>query len=282
MDTNRIRTVYVTGGSSGIGFAVAKEAVLRGASVLLAARNPKRLEDAAAELRAGAGGGRRIETIVLDVSDRRAVFEAMPAALRDFGDPDLLVNCAGDSFPGYFADFPDEDFEKTIDTHLKGTWYVTRSVLDGLIRRGGTIVNVSSIAGLTGVFGYAAYSAAKFGIVGFSEALRSELAPEGVKVVVLCPPDTDTPGLARENLRKPRETAELAGRIAALDPEFVARGLYAKLSGNSFLVVPGLSARAAAFAIRHFPGLVRRITDRSVRRVRGDSGSGRRTVGGGL
>ena len=259
----------ITGGSSGIGLAIAAELVRGGYSVLLVARDPERLERAAGMLRPLVSHpGRHVEILPLDVSDGAAVQRVLGEALRVFGDPDLVVNCAGEAFPGYFDQIPDEVFESTIDVHVKGMWYVTRTVLDGLKRRRGTLVNVASIAGLAGVFGYTAYGAAKFAVVGFSDALRSELRPLGVRVAVLCPPDTETPGLLRENMTKPAETRAVSGNVTTLTAERVARCMIAGLRKKSFLIIPGSSARFAVFMIRHFTGLVRFIMDLNVRRVR--------------
>ena len=90
--------------------------------------------------------------------------------------------------------------------NLYGARNAIAALLPHMRNQGGHIVNVSSIAGLIGVFGYTDYCASKFGLIGFSEALRSELDSQGIMVSVLCPPDTDTPGLAEENLTKPPET----------------------------------------------------------------------------
>jgi short-subunit dehydrogenase len=152
--------------------------------------------------------------------------------------------------------------------HVKGLWYVTRNLIEPLKRRRGAVVNVSSLAGLTGVFGYTAYGAAKFAVIGFSEALRSEMKPHGVHVAVLCPPDTDTPQLARENETKPRETRAIAANTRVLSPDLVARALYAGLDKKVFLIIPGLPARFAARIIRYFPGIMRRFMDRTVAKVR--------------
>ena len=263
-----VEKACITGGSSGIGLAVAGELVRRGADVLLIARDPVRLAEAAEGLKArGTRPGQIVRTLALDVGDGAAVKALLPPAARAFGDPDLLVNCAGSAYPGYFAEIPDGEFEKALDVHLKGTWYVTRALLDGLVRRRGVLVNVSSIAGLVGVFGYSAYGPAKFGVIGLSEALRSELAPRGVRVAVLCPPDTDTPGFRRENLTKPVETRAVSGNVRALSPEEVARELFAGLGKKKFLIVPGLSGKFAVFMIRRFPGLTRRVMDHQIRRA---------------
>ena len=110
-----------------------------------------------------------------------------------------MINSAGIQYPDYFERIPFDVFDQTVRTNLYGIWNVLAALVPAMKGSGGHIVNVSSIAGFMGVFGYTAYSATKFGVIGFSEALRSEMRPHGIRVSVLCPPDTDTPGLAQEN-----------------------------------------------------------------------------------
>jgi short-subunit dehydrogenase len=132
---------------------------------------------------------------------------------------------------------------------------------------GGTIVNTASLAGLIGTFGYTDYAASKFALVGFSEALRCELRPQGVRVAVLCPPDTDTPGFAEEEPGKPPETRAVSAAASLLQPDDVARALLKGLERGRFLIVPGRSARLLAFGARHWPALARFVMDRDVRRA---------------
>jgi short-subunit dehydrogenase len=258
------RCAYITGGSSGIGFAIALEAVQRGTDVLLIARNTERLKEAVHKLKEKSTNPVRIDYLSLDVGNPEEIRQRLGSALTDFGEPDLLVNCAGESFPEYFEKIPDSVFEQLVNVHVKGTWYVTRELVPSLRKLKGTIVNVSSIAGLVGVFGYTAYSAVKAAVIGFSEALRSELVPEGMRVSVLCPPDTDTPGFERENRSKPPETRVISSNAGVLKPDQVARELFRGLGKGKFLIIPGYKAKITAWVIRHWPGIVRRVMDRAV------------------
>jgi 3-dehydrosphinganine reductase len=98
---------------------------------------------------------------------------------------------------------------------------------------------VSSGAGFLGLFGYTAYSSAKFAVMGFSEALRSEMKPHGVKVSVVCPPDTDTPGLAFEKGLRPLELDRLAGNAPVVAPSMVAEEIVRGVEKGRYLIVPG-------------------------------------------
>lgn len=275
MPVATVRCAFITGGSSGIGLAVAKELVRRKVDVLLIARGKERLEQAAATLQSGwmevSGGSEskpRVAILPLDVGNPEQVKSLLVRAVQEFGEPDFLFNGAGEAFPDYFERIPDTVFEHTLGVHLKGTWYVTRTLLPYLKKNRGIIVNVSSLAGIVGVFGYTAYSAAKAGVIGFSEALRSELVYEGVRVVVLCPPDTETPGFEKENRSKPPETKAISANAGVLKPEKVAQELFRGLSKGKFLIVPGIEARFTVWVARHMPAMVRWIMDRTIRNCR--------------
>ena len=123
------------------------------------------------------------------------------------------------------------------------------------------------MAGLIGVFGYTDYSASKFAIIGFSEALRSELKQYGITVSVLCPPDTDTPGLDEENKTKPEETKAISASAGLMQPDEVARALIKGMQKEKFLIIPGLDGKSTFMAKRLFPRLVEFIMDRQIKKV---------------
>jgi short-subunit dehydrogenase len=139
---------------------------------------------------------------------------------------------------------------------------------------GGHIVNVSSIAGFIGIFGYTAYSASKFGIIGLSECLRNEMKPYGIKVSVLCPPDTDTPGFVRENLSKPEETKAISGNAGLMSPEQVAQALIKGMNKGAFLIIPGIEGKLIHLVKHLFPGFVGSVLDYQVRKYRKDKALG--------
>ncbi|GIX29356.1 MAG: NAD(P)-dependent oxidoreductase [Burkholderiales bacterium] len=178
------KSVIVTGGSRGIGFATARAFLEAGARVALCARNPVRLKNAASQL----AGGERLLSRVANVSDPHQVRAFAEAAMDAFGAPGVLVNNAGVLSVGPFACEPFERMGAVIDVNLKGVMYMTRAVLPAMLERGeGVIVNVSSGAGLTGFPEIVSYCASKFGVVGFSAALDEEVRATGVRVYALCP-----------------------------------------------------------------------------------------------
>ena len=265
MKRNSVKSALIVGGSSGIGFAVARELAVRGCRITLAARREELLERAAQDLSRGAHPETRIWTLSLDASDPRQVAERLVPLLEKTGTPDLLYNGAGLAVADHFSATEDDVLMELLEVNLKAVWNVLKAVVP-LMREagGGHIVNVSSLAGLIGVYGYTAYSASKFAVCGLSQSLRNELASENIKVRLLCPPDTATPQLEKENLKKPKETFRAGAFTGVLSPERVARTLVRNLSGRRFLIIPGLRARLSWLAYRLLPGLVHRIMDHDV------------------
>ena len=262
------KNVYITGGSSGIGLSTANLLAASGANVLIFARTKERLEAAVGGIeRHRASTTQRISSMQLDVSDNKKVRAVMAEAVKQFGPPDLLINCAGRAYPHYFEDISYEQFDETMKTNLYGIWNTTAALVPVMKQRGGHIVNVSSMAGFVGVFGYTDYSASKFGIIGFSEALRSELRGHGIAVSVLCPPDTDTPGFATENTTKPEETREISKSAKVLPADEVARQLIKGIKKDTFIIIPGFDGKLTWRIKRLFPWLVDFVMNSQIRKV---------------
>lgn len=234
----------VTGGSSGIGLATAALLAERGATVSLLARGRDRLERAAEEL---AARGATVHTRAVDVADPVALPAAIGELVEAAGPCDVLVSCAGLARPGRFLELPDEVFRQMIEVDYFGTLYALRAVAPGMVARGrGSVVAVSSAAGLIGVYGYSAYGPAKFAVRGLMESLRAELEPHGVHVGVVYPPDVDTPQLAEELQWKPAETRAITGTIRPIPAGAVAAAIVRGIDRRRFLICPDLGTRALA------------------------------------
>jgi 3-dehydrosphinganine reductase len=260
------KTVYITGGSSGIGYAIAEELIHAGARVAIIARNEDRLLEAEKALAAKAGPD-SVTHLVLDVSDRAAGERLLPGLVDSFGAPDLLVNCHGVTGVYYFADTSHDDLMRLLDVNVGGAWNTVQILLPELEKREGTIANVASIAGFLGVIGQAAYSASKFALVGFSEVLRNELKPRGVRVCVLCPPDTDTPMLRSASETKPFETKAMSELLPLKSAEYVARAFVRGLRTRKFLIVPGFMGKLSLFVKGVAPRLLFGIVDSDLRKA---------------
>ena len=265
--------VFLPGGSTGIGRAAAEQLAARGADVVIFARRREPLEAAAAAIAARAvRPEQRVVWRQCDVADAARVGDVLGAAIAEIGPPDLLINCAGRAVPNYFERIDATQLDETLRINLAGTWHAVQTVLPHMrARRRGHIVNVSSLAGLIGVFGYTDYCASKFALIGFSEALRAELRRDGIAVSVLCPPDTDTPGFVTENTTKPAETLAASAGASVLTADAVAAALLDGITRQRFLIIPGREARFAYLMKRFLPGLVTWVMDRQVARSHGGS-----------
>jgi len=223
--------LIITGGSEGIGFAVAEAAVDRGATVSLIARRREPLDEAVHSL----GSAARAETA--DVRDPEALRAAVDKLVERAGPCDVLVANAGYALPGRFWELPSDEFRAEMEVNYLGAVHATRAVLPSMREQGrGHLCFVSSTAGLLGVYGYTAYSPTKFALRGFAESLRAELAPERIAVSVVYPPDTDTPGFAKENESKPEETAAISGTITPVPASKVAVAIINGIEHNRFTI----------------------------------------------
>ena len=266
------KNVFLTGGSSGIGLSTAKLLAAEGASVIIFARTQDTLEAALTKVEGErVTAAQRFACRQLDVTEHASVTAVMTEAVRSFGVPDILINCAGRALPHYFEDISFEQFDETMKTNLYGAWSAISVLVPHMRAKGGTIVNVSSLAGFVGVFGLTDYCASKFALVGLSEALRQELRRYRIMVSVLCPPDTDTPGLANENIFKPAETKAVSGAAKLMHPDDVAAELVKGIRRGSFMIVPGTEGRLALTMKRHLP----RVVDLIMRRAIGNAQKGR-------
>ena len=186
--------VLVTGASQGIGRGLGVIAAKRGCRVLAAARSQPLLDELAAEVRAAGG---TIETVACDITkpaDRQAMVDA---AMRHFGGLDVLINNAGIGATGHFMDSDPETLRSIFETNFFGLTETTRAFLP-LLRAGTTpaIVNISSVVGKRALPARSLYSASKFAVAGFSEAIRAELAKDAIDVIVV------SPGLTQTNFSK--------------------------------------------------------------------------------
>ncbi|MDB5226549.1 MAG: Short-chain dehydrogenase/reductase [Bacteroidota bacterium] len=262
------KTIFITGGSTGIGLAIANAFVQQGNHIIIFARTVSKLELAIKEMASHKiSAEQKISFYNCDTSNYNEVQTIFQKAIEENGSPDILINCVGIAQPGYFEEISFESFDHTIKTNLYSTWNVCSVVAPFMKKNGGHILNTSSIAGFVGVFGYTDYCMAKSGIIGYSEALRSELKPYNIFVSVLCPPDTDTPGLQLENATKPEETKAISGNAKLLKPEFVAQEVLRQLQSKKFMIIPGMDGKFTLLLKRFFPLLLEWFMDRSIQKV---------------
>ena len=240
----RDKHVVITGGSSGIGLALARRLAGRGARLSLIARDEAKPAAARQSVAAGSPGA-AVSIASADVSREADLLAAILAVEKANGPVDILITSAGVARPGYFEEVPVAEFERSMAVNYFGTLYALKAVVPGMRSRGhGSVVLISSGAGLVGLFGYTPYAPAKFAVRGLAEALRAELKPAGVLVTLVYPPDTDTPQLAEENLTKPIETKALTAEAGLWSADAVARVTLEGMERGSFVVTPGFPLTA--------------------------------------
>ena len=236
------RHAIITGGSSGIGKAVARSLVRQGAHLSLIARDRQKLATTRQELILEAPNStQKIFIVTADVADFSSISSAIEMAIARLGTPELLITSAGMAHPGYFEEIPLAVFEQTMAVNYFGTLYSIKAVLPAMKQKQrGRIVLISSGAGLIGIYGYSAYSSSKFALRGLAESLRGELKPQGIGVTIVYPPDTDTPQLAAENKIKPIETKKITATAKTWSSEAVAKQIVCGIEKNQFAIAPGL------------------------------------------
>ena len=209
----RGRHAIVTGGTRGIGAAIAAGLAQSGARVTVMARSAEEVAERARRL----AEEFRIEAlgVVCDVADGDAVASAFATALQTFGAPYILVNNAGHGHSALFSEITRQSWEHLLAVNLTGAFLCTQQVLPVMLEaREGRIVNVASTAGLKGYSRTAAYCATKHGLIGLTRALAAETAKAGITVNAVCPgyTDTDMAGQAIESLMANRGISEAEAR----------------------------------------------------------------------
>lgn len=259
--------IIITGGSSGIGLELAKQISQQGGTVGLIARRAELLQSAAQTIRETTHS--TCLAVPTDVRDVAQVQEAVEKIRKEFGAIDMLINAAGVAHPGYVQDLDLEIFQWMMEVNFFGTVHMTKAVLPEMIaRRQGTIVNIASLAAVIGLFGYTAYGASKFAVRGFTDALRAELKPLGVKVFIVLPPDTDTPQLAYENQFKPAELKLLFPELGVVSPQVVARSILRGIQKGRYVIIPDFGSRIIYRLISLFGDGVYPVVDFLVRRAK--------------
>jgi 3-dehydrosphinganine reductase len=265
--------VLITGGSSGIGLALALQSASAGARLTLLARDSAKLSAARAAISAKYPNAGEVVVVLADVAVEAEVLAAIAKAEQVHGPVDVLITSAGVARPGYFEEVPVSVFERTMAVNYFGTLYPLKAVVPAMRRRrNGAVVLISSGAGLHGVFGYTPYSPSKFALRGLAEALRAEMKGTGVHVMIVYPPDTDTPQLAEENKTKPVETKAITAGGGLWKADDVAHVTLAALDRKQFAVTPGLQVTALAWLHSLIAPVLYSSFDRAARRARERAG----------
>jgi 3-oxoacyl-[acyl-carrier protein] reductase len=233
-DPMSTRTAFVTGASRGIGRACALALAKAGHRVVLAARDRVKLDEVAAEIRAGGG---EAHVVAIDMGSQESIKEAIGSAVKDFGRIDILVNNAGITRDGLALRMKKDDWDAVINTNLSGAFFATQQVLQGMMKeRWGRIINISSLVGEAGNPGQANYVASKAGLIGLTKSLAQEIGSRSITVNAVTPGfiDTDMTAVLSEELKnnmlahiplkrfgKPEEVAAAVCFLASDDAGYI-------------------------------------------------------------
>ncbi len=257
MKTFKDKTIVITGASSGIGEAMARVYAAQGARVVLGARNAQRLEELAAEIRTAGG---QAAWCAVDVTDAEQCKALIDTAVATFGGIDVLICNAGISMRALFDDVDLAVLRQLMDVNFWGTVNCCKYALPYVQASHGSIVGISSVAGLHGLPGRTGYSASKYAMTGFLETLRIENLKKGLHVMVACP------GFTASNVRFAALTADGSqqgetprNEAKMMTPEEVARIVARGIRRRKRLCLMEIEGRATHFVKKFAPAFLDRM-----------------------
>ncbi len=259
------KNIIITGGSKGIGKAIAYELSEMGANLFLVARKISTLEETKREI-LNKNSDIQCEIILADVGKWHQVQAAVKKIIGISPQIHGLINNAGTSYAGYFEDLPTPVFQDMMQINYMGSLYFTKAVYPYL-EKGSFISFTSSIVGFMGVFGFSSYSGPKFALTGLAETLDQEFFMKGIQVSILYPPDTETEGHKERVYNRPYETRKLSKRGAPMKPEEVAKIFIQKLQKGNFLIF--CNFKSIVFHKLHsiLPNFFRNVMKRIIRKA---------------
>lgn len=237
-----VRHAIISGGASGIGLAVGKALAADGSNITILDLKiaAEIVEQISAQCQSAE---QQVLSYEVDIVDAPAVRVAVDAAVAKAGQPDFSLNCAGIQYATNFAQINDEMFARVINVNLLGSRNFAFAVLPHM-QNGSQLGLLASMGGLIANYGYSAYSSSKFGVVGLAQVLRSECAPLGIGVSMICPPEIPTPMVDKEKLNEhpvQRQLKDTAGVVSM--EEFILYALDNAIINKQFKVIPGATAR---------------------------------------
>lgn len=250
------KIVVVTGGTDGIGKALVAEFLERGAKVSTCARTAEKLETLENEF-----FGKSLFTMVADVSKEGDCKNFIEATIQKFNGIDILINNAGISMRGMFQETTLETLRRVMDINFWGTVYCTKFALDSILKNKGTIVGMSSVAGYRGLPGRSGYSASKFAVNGWLEALRTELLETGVNVMWVCP------GFTKSNIRNAALNKDAKPQVESplkeeklMTAEECAQHIIKAISKRKRTLILTFTGKETVYMNKFFPSLTDKLT----------------------
>lgn len=234
------KSVLITGGSSGIGLAVAKQFARSGANIWILARRLDVLQSAQKEIeQVCLSTDQQIGILRADVGHEETLTQILTEFCEASGAPDYLVCAAGIVQPGLLAEQPIEIFQATMQIDYFGAVVTTKAVLPYMTsKRSGHIAFISSFVGFAGSYGYASYAGPKFALRGFADVLRTETLEHNISVSIIYPPDTDTPQHDYEKAFQPEVTKEINKTAGLLSANKVAGAIFKGLLKKRYIITP--------------------------------------------
>ncbi|MFQ5580250.1 MAG: SDR family oxidoreductase [Nitrospiria bacterium] len=232
------QTALITGGSSGIGLAIASMLLEEGMAVAIAARDKQKLDQARQSLEKTEKKGAKVIAIPADVSKAEQVAAFVEQAVDAFGRIDLLVNNAGIARFNPIEDLSEEDWDETQNINLKGAFLCTKAVLPVMKRQGsGYVINISSVAGKSGFTGASAYCASKFGMIGLTESLLEEAIQHQIRATAICPGYVATPMVSavpipQGEMIPPEDIGKLVVGLLHLSPLTIIKEIVVNRKGS--------------------------------------------------
>jgi 3-dehydrosphinganine reductase len=263
------KIVVISGGSSGIGKDLAINLAQKGAHVAICARRQNVLDEALEEIKEyRQNDTQKFLAKSTDISVYNQVDSFIQTVIVEMGIPDVLLNNAGLSICDHIHNIKPDQFKQLVEVDYLGYVYPVLALLPHLKKRkSGYIANISSMAGVIGVYGYSAYSPPKFAVNGFSEVLRYELAKYNITVSLILPPDADTPQYRRENDTKPEATYAIAGTIKLMDSDELAKMIIKAMEKEKYYIIPTLMGKLTFFVNRVFPFIVRWVMQSAIKKA---------------
>jgi short-subunit dehydrogenase len=250
------KTIVITGGTDGIGKALVTEFLNRGATVATCSRTAEKLSDLKNEFT-----GKPLFTMVADVSKEDDCKNFIGKIIEKYKGIDILINNAGISMRALFKDTDLDTLKRVMDINFWGTVYCTKFALDSILKNKGSIVGMSSVAGYRGLPGRSGYSASKFAVNGWMEALRTELMETGVNVMWVCP------GFTKSNIRnaaldknaKPQGESPLKEE-KLMSAEECAQHIIKAIEKRKRTLVLTFTGKETVYMNKFFPSLTDKLT----------------------
>jgi NAD(P)-dependent dehydrogenase (short-subunit alcohol dehydrogenase family) len=270
------KTLFASGGMSGIGKAVALEYLRRGADVAIFDLVVE--DDVLQELHnARQNKTQQIVAFQASVTDFEQLASAVGQAVEAIGPPELAINCAGIQRAQPFGELPREDFELVVQVNMFGSRNFAAAVLPSM-QSGARLALVASMAGFAANYSYAAYCASKFGVVGLGRVLRLECKPRGIDVSLICPPEVDTPMVVQEMKNMHPVSRRLKDLGGSLSVQEAMRGIFSGLDAGRSVIIPGVKAKLTYLCNRYLPdfimnAVVDRIVRSELKKMEGDNRS---------